>query len=267
MRFKTAIFSACILFASCLHGQDFKFTILPEQKLYKVNYADALSHQFSISKHFENSEWFANIGGNIPIFDILYDDCMFQTSVGATVFNTIIKTPGHIQVFTADYLADIFIDTKLSEDNVGRFVWGHLSAHYSDDGIIQLHHFPINYVRDYIGLHFQHIFPSVHGKIYLGGFYMYHNEPNLDNRTSFQFGGDAGIQPFTDVLLYAAADIKIKSEVNNGTTQSFQVGIKYPMRDNRNTRLAFTHRRGFEERGQLFSQADIKNSLGIYLDF
>jgi hypothetical protein len=101
----------------------------------------------------------------------------------------------------------------------------------------------------------------------LGGFYNFHNEPRTGKHSTFQLGGDAGILIYKNVFAYLAFDIKIKSEVNNGTTQSFQAGVKFPVQKRIQLRLAFTHRRGFEERGQLYNLHNIKNSLGIYFDF
>jgi hypothetical protein len=247
--------------------QKFKIEFFPDVKLYKRYFADAISHQFSLSKHFESNEWFGNIGNSLAFSDITIDARKFQLSAGATAFNTLIKTPGHIQVYTVDYLVDIFLDSRITDDLTGRFIWGHLSAHYSDDGIVQLGKYPFSYVRDYIGLHLQNFLAQFNGKIYTGFFYNFHNEPVLDKHITIQIGGDGGINLSSDIFLFAAVDLKIKSEVDNGTTQSFQTGILFPYSSDTNLRIAFTHRRGFEERGQLYNLKNIKNTLGIYLDF
>lgn len=255
------------VFISAVFSQNFSVDVFPQQKIYKKYYADAVSHQFSIAKHLESREWFGNIGANLAIFNVGLYDQVFQLSAGATVLNTIIKTPGHIQVYTVDYLVDFYADSKLTDQLIGRFIFGHLSAHYSDDGIVELNNIPISYVRDYVGIHAQFLLPDINGKIYAGGFYNFHNEPVLDKHSTYQFGFDGGYFLIENLLLFAAVDIKIKSEVNFGTTQSYQTGLRFPVNGFISARLAYTHRRGFEERGQIFNQTDIKNSFGLFLDF
>jgi hypothetical protein len=256
-----------VVFISAAFAQNFSVDVFPQKKIYEIYFADAVSHQFSISKHLESREWFGNIGANLAIFDVGIFNQIFQLSAGATVLNTIIKTPGHIQVYTVDYLVDFYADSKITERLTGRFIFGHLSAHYSDDGIIELNNFPISYVRDYAGLHAQYSVPEINGKVYAGGFYNFHNEPVLDMHSTYQFGFDGGYLLIENLLLFAAVDIKIKSEVNFGTTQSYQAGLRFPVNGFISARLAYTHRRGFEERGQIFNQTDIKNSFGLFLDF
>lgn len=254
-------------FSKLTSAQSFNIDVFPNLKLYEKYFADALSPQFSISKHFESTQWFGNIGGELPIFNVGVSNLLLQSSINTTVFNTLIKTPGHIQVFTVDYRVDFTFDTEISKYLLARIIWGHVSAHFSDDGITQLKHFPISYVRDYIGLHFERKLQILSGKIYLGGFYNYHNEPALDKHTTFQLGGDGGFRISKNILLYAAIDLKIKSEVNNGTTQSYQLGLRFPYGEKTYFRLAYTHRRGFEERGQLYKLKDNKNLLGLFIDF
>ncbi len=250
-----------LLINSQLYSQNIKLDIFPHQKIYQKYYADAISHQLSISKHLESRQWFGNIGANVPISDISLYHQTIQISIAATVFNTLIKTPGHIQVYTVDYLVDFFFDKQVTNNLVARFIWGHLSAHYSDDGITQLNNFPLSYVRDYIGLHSEFFLNKINGKAYAGGFYNFHNEPVINKHFTFQFGFDSGVKLSKSISTYAALDLKIKSEVNYGTTQSYQIGIKYSSDNNRALRLAYTHRRGFEERGQLFNKKAVKNTL------
>ncbi len=255
------------LYAPTNFAQNFNLNILPKQKIYDRYYADALSHQLSISKHLESRQWFGNIGANIPLADLTIYNHTIQISAAATVFNTLIKTPGHIQVYTVDYLVDFYFDKKITSNFTARFLWGHLSAHYSDDGITQLNNFPISYVRDYTGVHAEYLLNMINGKIYGGVFYNFHNEPILDKHTTYQFGFDGGINFLKSLFGYVAFDLKIKSEAANGTTQSFQIGIKYSSNSSRAIRLAFTNRRGLEERGQLFNLKDVKNTLGLFIDF
>lgn len=264
---KYYLLSFFIITIFSLNAQNFSISVFPEKKFYEKYYADAISHQFSLNKHLESNQWFGNIGAELAIFDLSYDKISTQISAGATVFNTLIKTPGHIQVFTVDYLVDFYGDIEISNNLFTRFIWGHLSAHFSDDGITQLNYFPVSYVRDYVGLHFQKQLPKYNSKIYVGGFWNFHNEPKTEKHYTFQFGGDYSHEFFDNIAVYTAVDIKFKSEVEYATTQSYQLGILFPYNKTTRFRIAFTHREGFEERGQLFNFKDSKNMIGFYIDF
>ena len=249
------------------NAQNISISVFPDEKKYEKYFADAISHQFSLNKHLESNQWFGNIGAELAIFDISYDNLTTQISAGATVYNTLIKTPGHIQVFTVDYLVDFYGDIEIYNNLFSRFIFGHLSAHFSDDGITQLNYFPVSYVRDYVGLHFQKQFPEKNSKIYIGGFWNFHNEPKTEKHYTFQLGGDYAYQLLDEIALFSAVDIKFKSEVEYATTQSYQIGIIFPYNKNTKLRIAYTYRRGYEERGQLFNLKDNKSMLGFYIDF
>ena len=253
--------------STLLFPQKVKLKLFPGSQYYEKYFADDLSPQFSISKHLESNQWFGVIGGDIQLFNLNLFKFIFQSSINAMAFNTLIKTPGHIQVFTIDYRVDFNFDTEINKNLYVRFLFGHLSAHYADDGITQLNSYPISYVRDYIGIHLERKISELNGKIYIGSFYNYHNEPVQTKHSTFQLGGDGGIILWENILLYTALDIKVKSEVNYGTTQSYQLGLRFPYSKKMYFRIAFTHRRGFEERGQLYNLKDNKNSIGVFIDF
>ncbi len=268
MRFCIPLVCVLAFVPSTLPGQQIHVTMLPRGKLYEPYFADALSHQFSLSKHFESSQWRGNIGGVLPIVAFRHEHHIFHVSIGAMVFNTVVRTGGRTWVYSVDYLYDLILDARLSQRVSARILLGHFSGHFADDGIVEFKQDPINFVRDYVGLHGQYLLPRLNGKFYLGTFYSYNNDPVGDRQTIIQTGGDAGIRLLRNTLLYGAVDVKIKSEVNSGTTRSLQVGVLY-LTSNGGTvlRFAFTHRRGFDERGQFFDQSDVKNDLGIYLEF
>jgi hypothetical protein len=259
----TWIFFLFLFFPFYLFSQT--IDILPEKIIYNKYYADALSHQFSLSKDFESSQWFGNVGAVVPVLDLNYRDHLLQISAASTVYNTIIKTPGHIQVYTVDYLVDFFFDYNIHAQIPVRFIFGHLSAHYSDDGIVELNNYPLSYVRDYIGLHSQYNF--IDTKIYGGVYYNFHIEPELSKKITYQLGGDRFFKVIYLFDLYVAADFKLKSEVGYVVTQSYQIGLKLSGSNRRAVRLGYTFRDGYEERGQLYNIKDKKHMLGIFLDF
>lgn len=239
--------------------------ILPDTIIYDKYYADAQSHQFSLSKDFGSRQWFGNIGAVVPLFDFKYEGHLLQVSAASTAFNTIIKTPGHIQVYTVDYIVDFFFDYNINPRLPVRFILGHHSAHYSDDGITELFNYPISYVRDYTGLHVQYKFGSA--KLYAGYYYNFHIEPETDKKNTFQLGADKFISISPSIELYVAVDFKFKQEVRFIPTQSLQAGIKIASGERKAIRAAYTFRSGFDERGQLYNKKDCRHSAGVYLDF
>jgi hypothetical protein len=253
-----------IIFAfSSLFAQ--RITLLPDIVLFEKYYADALSHQFSLSKHLQSNQWFGNVGASIPLFNIEYKFHQLQVSAASTIYNTVIKTPGHIQVYTVDYLVDFFFDYNLFDNLPVRFVFGHLSAHYSDDGITELNYYPISYVRDYVGLHLEYKMRN-NSKVYAGMYHNFHIEPEVDKKNTFQIGGDKffSLNRITD--LYAAVDFKFKAEAEYTPIQSYQAGIRLAPGYVRALRAGYTYRTGNEERGQLYMLKDSKHSLGVFLD-
>ena len=243
------------------------FRLFPEDKIYQKYYADAISHQFSLQKHFESNEWFGNIGTDKPLLNFTINDNLYQFTIAATVFNTLKITPPHIQVFTADYLVDFFLDRNFGNNYILRFNWGHLSAHFSDDGILQLNQTSINYVRDYVGFGCEKLLTNLSGKVYLNLKYNFHNEPRKNKHIHGQFGFDIGKTLTSNIIAFIAFDLKAKAEVNYGTTKNLQLGIRFFNKNDSSVSLAYNYRTGFDERGQLYTEKDNKNLLGLYIDF
>jgi hypothetical protein len=234
------------------------FKVFPEKKIYQ---------KFSLIKDLGTNEWNGNIGSNQPLLNLNVNDNVYQLTIAATVFSTLKFTPPHIEVFTADYLVDFFLDKNLGNNYLIRFNWGHMSAHFVDDGISQSGQNSINYVRDYLGLQAEKLINEIKGKIYVAATYNFHNEPRKNKHYRLQLGFDAGKNIAGNILMYFAFDFKLKAEVNNGTTKAFQIGFKYPDNGNSSIRLAYTFRAGYDERGQLYDLINHKNILGLYFDF
>ena len=256
-----------IIFFNCQIFSQSPFKIFPGEKLYKMYYADAITHQFSLLKDFGSNDWYGNIGSNQPLLNFDINNNTYQITIAATVFNTLKIKPPHIQVFTADYLVDLFLDTDLGHNYLMRFNWGHVSAHFVDDGILQLNQTSINYIRDYISLQAEKIISIINGKIYIAATYNFHNEPRKSKHYRLQLGFDAGKNIADDIILYLAFDFKLKAEVNNGTTKALQIGLRFHNNSGSSIRLAYTYRSGYEERGQLYNLINHQNLLGLYFDF
>lgn len=70
---------ASILFFLIIAGNGYSQTIqiFRDDLIYQKYYADALSHQFSLSKHFGSNEWYGNIGLEKPLLNFDFDDNIY----------------------------------------------------------------------------------------------------------------------------------------------------------------------------------------------
>ena len=242
-----------ILPAGVALAQD-SLTFLPAQSIYPRYRADALAPQVSLGKITETREWIGEIGTAFPVAEATGDGWTAQVGAEASTFTRLIKTPGHITVSTIDYRIDIPLYIRVPF-LLARLGYGHISNHYVDDGIELLHQHSISAVKDFLEAGLVRDIGLLHGKTYAQASYCYHNEPLRDRHWILQWGGDFGnyaIGP--SWILYGAVDLKLKQEVNWGTTQSYQAGVMYAPREGVAMRIAYTVRTGFEERGQLFDR-------------
>jgi hypothetical protein len=241
-------------------------TVLPREKIYPRYLADALEHQLSLSRVTDNREWIGVVGGEVPVVGVRTDGLSVQAGVGASIFNRIIKTPGHITVFTVDYRVDFPIDFAWGE-YLFRFGYGHISNHYADDGLEILGLRSINAVKDYLDAGIARRFSWRGGMVYAHVTWNYHNEPLREKHWTGQVGGSVNIVELASwAVLYGAVDLKCKEEVNGGTTRSFQVGVELFRAEGRALRCAYTYRDGFEERGQLYAVSATANLLSLFID-
>lgn len=236
-------------------------TVLPAGRFMPRRTADALSHQLSLSRVTDNREWIGAIGLELPLLQ--WGDRV-QAGAGASVFNRILKTPGHITVVTVDYRVDFPVDLRLDSLRV-RLAFGHISSHYADDGIELLGRRSISSVRDY--LHAGAGWTFGRGLLYAGVTHHYHNEPVSGKPWELQAGGEVSVVRFSESgAVYAAADVKLKQDVGWGTTRSLQAGVRLFEGERGSVRLAFTRREGFEERGQLYNERRTAHLLSVSLD-
>ena len=239
----------------------------PGIKVFPAFHADALNHQISLTRVTDNREWSGTIGGALPIVEVRAPDALFQAGVGVSTFNRLIKTPGHITVYTIDYKVDFPVDVRLSSLAL-RFALGHISCHFADDGIEILRRKSINSVKDYVTIASAYDLPVMGGYVYTAIHYVYHILPYPDKKWQVQAGLEGGNYALSSwAAMYGAVDIKVKEEVGWGSTQSYQVGFKLFQKRNYGLRCAYTFRTGFDERGQFFDQQVTENLLMLAIDF
>lgn len=245
-------------------GEDAFPVILPGRRWFPELKADALEPRMALSRVLETREWVGAVGGAVPLVEAPVGGVRLQAGVSAVVISRLIKSPGHITVSTVDYRVDFPLDIVL-QDAVLRTGYGHLSAHFADDGIEQLGHVSISFVKDYL------LFLAAYGrehsdwKLYGGGTYSYHNEPVADRPWMLQMGGETPGARLPWCFLYAALDLKLRQEVGWGSTQSYEAGAVFGGDGRRGMRFAVTHRRGLEERGQFFRRRMSSTLLSIVL--
>jgi len=247
-------------------GQVPDIDFFPVKKIFPAFIADGLEHQFSLSNVTDNRDWIGAVGGSVPVIQLNVRQIEMQVSVAATVFSRLIKSPGHLTVHTVDYKVDFPIDVRLSA-LVLRVALGHVSGHFADDGIERLGEKSIQYIRDYVSLAIVHDIPLMGGHVYTSSDYNYNTAPVQHKQWLVQFGAEFGNISVEDYAqIYGALDIKIKEEVSWGSIQSYQIGIKLFEQNNHGLRVAYTFRRGFEERGQFFDRRETVNLISVFVD-
>lgn len=241
--------------------------IFPGEKIFPRCTADGLAHQLSLSRVTENRDWIGAVGGSIPMIQLNLENMKLQASVAVTIFNRLIKTPGHITVVTMDYKVDLPIDFRFSELAL-RVAFGHISCHFADDAIELFGKKSIQHVNDYITLAAAYDVRAIQGHVYGGFNYSYATQPIPYKPWLLQIGADFGnIRLHDEVTVYGAIDVKVREEVGWGSTRSFQVGFKLFPRMNFGLRVAYTLRMGFEERGQFYLNRETLNLISAFIDF
>ena len=261
-----------IFLSSLLMAQDSSFvTLIPDTRFIPSFTASGTEHRISYAKYLTNESFFAGLGGSFPAAIVRYKRIECLITVSGTVYTTLASSGVKFQVTNADYYADVTFDIPVSDATVLRFGSGHTSHHLVDDAVIALGTARVlNYARDYLQFFAVENAPVIRGFVY-GGTYYSHSfliNTHRDGQFLFQAGADGGNFPlFHPLELYGAADIKFRSEVNYGSTQSFQIGVRAKKENFRAIRLAYTFRTGMDERGQFYDQRTANHSIGLFFDF
>jgi hypothetical protein len=254
------------LFFSTAAADEPELSFFPGKKIFPAQPADALTHQISLSRVTNNHDWIGTIGGSVPMAQAKFDSTTFQVSTAVSTFNRLISPPG-LTVYTVDFKVDIPLDVRLGATAL-RFSLGHYSCHFADDGIELLGKHSIQSIKDYYTLGAAHELPIIGGHAYGVVHWVHHNVPMRNRNWMLQIGGEAGnIDLNGFVRLYGALDVKFKQEVAWGTTQSYQVGARLLMNGDRMLRVAYTIRRGFDERGQFYDVRENIGILSVFIDF
>lgn len=244
-----------------------RFRVLPEERIFPRIHASGQAHQLGISKDLDSRQWFGDIGGERPLFELSGGPVDVQAGIGATVHAGILRKPPLLQVVTVDFVVDFPIDIRITQDISIRTGYGHFSAHIADDGIEVLSLRSINYAKDYVTLLGSMQWTGLHAMLYAGGRYDFHTLPVMDKHLVAQVGGE--IQPvelFARCRLYAAVDLRFKEETAWRAIQSYQVGVILTGPSATAVRATYTYRTGSDDRGQFFDRVLCASLFGIAID-
>ncbi|MFA6541734.1 MAG: DUF1207 domain-containing protein, partial [Bacteroidota bacterium] len=246
-------------------------TLLPDKKFIPSFTAGGTEHRISYAKLLSEGSFIGSLGGFFPaaLITIGGKECLI--GVGSTLYTTLQSGGIKYNVTNADFYVDLTFDVPVTEQAVIRFGAGHTSHHLVDDGVAAAGAGNVlNYARDYYQLFYVHRLPLIRGFLYGGTYYTYSFLINSrrDGQFLFQAGADGGNIPlYSSIALYGAVDFKVRSEVNYGSTQSYQVGIRTMNELYRAIRFAYTYRTGIDERGQFYNRHIDQHSLGLFFDF
>ncbi|MBI5463522.1 MAG: hypothetical protein HY966_01045 [Ignavibacteriales bacterium] len=261
-----------MLFFTLLQAQDSSFVVLmPKEQFIPSFTASGTEHRLSYAKHLTTGSFFAGLGGSIPTALVRLWGLECLVTVSGTVYTTLVSAGVKFQVTNADYYADVTFDIPVAEGTVLRIGSGHTSHHLVDDAVaLRGSSVVLNYARDYLQFFAVHNVSLLRGFVYGGTYYnrSFIINTHRDGLFLIQLGADGGNLPLTGSLeVYGAVDLKYRGEVNFGSSQSYQIGIRAKNEFFRAARLAYTYRTGMEERGQFYDQRITTQSIGLFFDF
>ena len=249
------------------------FKLMPASHLVPLFTADSRAHRLSITNVIGTGEFIGSMGGIFPVARFNKFNKTFQLSAASTLYTTLVRKFIGGALINTDFFVDIFLDMKVNDRLYLRSSTGHTSQHLSDDAAHK--YSDINYVRDYIQLFGIYHFPKQKAFVY-GGIIFNHNLKTTNDTQAFDLSGRPSFQlglehtPFhisRTGYAYWAADIKFKGEVDFGTTENIQLGVKWISEDKRAIRIALNYGFGYDERGQFYTQKREYVYCGVYLDF
>ncbi|MCX7984109.1 MAG: DUF1207 domain-containing protein [Bacteroidetes bacterium] len=247
------------------------YTFFPFQRLMPQFTANCTDHGFSVSKFLNKDHFWVGFGRSIPLVYYRKDNLLADVVGAGTVFTQLDHKPGSFRVINTDFYVDLYVTITWDSSTFFQIGAGHTSHHLNDDAleILGFQH-SINYVRDYYRVFVLKRMDIFKGYIY-GGFFYHHTFKVPSGKTPlwlFEVGADVVHTHITPALMgYMAFDIKFRDEVNFGSTQSYQAGVRISSASPYICRIALTHRTGYDERGQLYNTKVTIQSLGVYFDF
>jgi hypothetical protein len=267
------LFFLSAFISSIIHAGDFDslITFLPKQKYVSTFTANGNEHRISYNKLMNRKSLIGSMGGIFPMANVQYKGLDAQISIASSIYTFLNSAGMRFQVVNVDFFVDIYADVKLSSSTATRIGWGHTSQHLADDAFESLGYTrSVNYARDFYQLFLIYQVPLIKGFVYGGTYYNY--SFLIDKRIDGKFLWEAGseflnLPLYGQMNFYSAIDIKLRSELANGSTQSYQAGVKIQDESLSAIRVAYTYRTGIEERGQFYNHRNTYHTIGLFFDF
>ena len=252
-------------------NSDSMLVFLPHEKFVPVFTADGNAHRISYNKLTDRGSLIGSMGGIFPVANLRSNKLDAQISLASSVYTHLNNAGIRFQVVNVDYFVDVYADIRLTPLWTVRIGGGHTSQHLADDAFESLGFSrSINYARDYYQVFVIRRLPALRGFVY-GGTYYTHSfliDTRIDGQWLFQAGGEfLSTQLYGPLFVYTAGDIKLRGELEYGSTQSYQAGLKISGDSYSAIRLSYTYRTGLEERGQFYNQRISRHMVGLFFDF
>lgn len=260
-----------LLFISLLCADDAVpfISFLPEKKFVPAFTASGTEHRISYNKQLTRGAFIGSMGGIFPVANVRYNEMECQVSAASSIYTTLQNAGIKFKVTDVNFYVDIFFDIPVTEETAIRTGWGHTSHHLADDALTP-GLTPVNYARDYYEIFAFQKISAINGFAYGGVYWTYSFliNKNIGRKILPEFGVEGICVHLTnDISAYYAFDMKFRGELNYGSTQSYQLGIKSQNENLRAIRFAYTFRTGIEERGQFYHLRNELHTIGVFFDF
>lgn len=257
------------LFPQTWSGLDSLLTIFPVKKLVPEFIADGTAHRFSIGKAFQVNHVYGSIGGTLPLFESPVVGKAIQVGFGVSVYTQMHPHQNIAIISTEFYIDYMLIDIAWNDNVFSRLGFGHTSHHLGDNAFAVLQKTkPIDYSRDYVEGFLGYTDSSM--RVYAGANYGYGfiiDHP-VSKKWMFETGIEASIMQLGQgLVVFGAMDVKLRQELQYGSTVRFQGGVQFHNGTDRLFRLALTHQTGLEERGQFHGQRLVVTTVGLMVEF
>jgi hypothetical protein len=242
----------------------------PETTYVSPFAADGHSHRVNVESILFTKNVRTTMGGMFPILNI----DLFGTTTQAAISGSIhfeLNPYGQAHVISNDYYVDfVTLTVPVAEKYFVQGIAGHTSHHLSDNWYERLKlTSAIRYSRDYLKL-FLVRETGMNDQFYFGADYAYIftvNGQRTNKRWTFQTGGKTQMaELYSNIVLYVAADCKVRQEAEFAATNTVQVGIARPMQKGKILRISYQFRTGLDERGQFYPQHRMLNTAGFAIE-
>jgi hypothetical protein len=253
-------------------GNAVKFEALPETELFAPLIADPRQPRFSMSfQHYQTPRQTFN-AGSVALGEyfgfasgFLGDSGLSQFGIQAGVFALFNLQAESKDLINADYWIGLPVSYRKGPWSYVARVF-HQSSHLGDEFI--LGNPGINRVNlSYEGLDFLAAYEWDRVRVYGGGGYLIHSEPDLDPLSLH--GGVEYWHPKAAGRfdLIAAVDIRSTQESDWDGSYSYQLGFELRSLSRRRARLMLEHFRGHSPNGQFYHERLQYNGIGLYIGF